>query len=29
VRLATRPVFLASREGLLAELDARLRGRAF
>jgi hypothetical protein len=28
VRLAPRPVFLAGREGLLAELDARLAGRA-
>jgi len=27
VRLAPRPVFLAGREGLLAELDARLAGR--
>ena len=27
VRLALRPVFLAGREGLLAELDARLAGR--
>jgi hypothetical protein len=27
VRLAPRPVFLAGREGLLAELDARLTGR--
>ena len=26
VRLAPRPVFLAGREGLLAELDARLAG---
>ena len=26
VRLASRPVFLAGREGLLAELDARLTG---
>jgi hypothetical protein len=26
VRLASRPVFLAGREGLLAELDARLMG---
>ena len=28
MRLAPRPVFLAGREGLLAELDARLVGRA-
>ena len=28
VRLAPRPVFLAGREGLLADLDARLAGRA-
>ena len=26
MRLAPRPVFLAGREGLLAELDARLAG---
>ena len=28
VRLAPRPVYLAGREDLLAELDARLAGRA-